>query len=64
LKTDTQNLLTNGLQTSCNLFALENILIDEIKKIIELEIENYRLYFKDSKEGLIQNWPDAYSLYG
>jgi tetratricopeptide (TPR) repeat protein len=59
-----QNLLTNGLQTSGNLFALENILIYEIKKIIELEIENYRLYFKDSKEGLIQNWPNAYSLYG
>ena len=50
-----QNLLTNGLQTSGNLFALENILIDEIKKIIELEIENYRLHFKDSKEGLIKN---------
>jgi len=59
-----QNLLTNGLHTSGNLFALENILIDEIKKIIELEIENYRLYFKDSKEGLIKNWPDSYSLYG
>ena len=59
-----QNLLTNGLQTSGNLFALENILIDEIKKIIELEIENYRLYFKDSKEGLIKNWPDTYRLHG
>jgi tetratricopeptide (TPR) repeat protein len=59
-----QNLLTNGLQTSGNLFAQENILIDEIKKIIELEIENYKLYFKDSKEGLIKNWPGAYSLHG
>jgi tetratricopeptide (TPR) repeat protein len=59
-----QNLLTNGLQTSGNLFALENILIDEIKNIIELEIENYRIHFKDSKEGLIKNWPDAYSLHG
>ena len=59
-----QNLLTNGLQTSGNLFAQESILIDEIKKIIELEIENYRLHFKDSKEGLIKNWPDAYSLNG
>ena len=59
-----QNLLTNGLQTSGNLFAIENILIDEIQKIIKLEIENYRLYFKDSKEGLIKNWPDAYSLRG
>jgi len=59
-----QNLLTNGLQTSGNLFVREKILIDEIKKIVELEIENYRLYFKDSKEGLIKNWPDAYSLHG
>lgn len=59
-----QNLLLNGIQTSGNLFSLENILVDDIKKIIELEIENYRLYFKDSKEGLIKNWPDAYSLYG
>ena len=59
-----QNLLTNGLQTSGNLFAIGNILIDEIKKIIELEVENYRLYFKGSEEGLIKNWPDAYSLHG
>ena len=59
-----QSLLTNGLQTAGNLFSLENILIDEIKKIIELEIENFRLHFKDSKEGLIKNWPDAYSLHG
>ena len=59
-----QNLLTNGLQTSGNLFALENILIDEIKRIIQLEIENYILYFKDSKEGLIKNWPNDYSLHG
>jgi Flp pilus assembly protein TadD len=64
LNNRSQNLLTNGLQTSGNLFALENILIDEIKKIIELEIENYRLHFKDSKEGLIKNWPDDYSLHG
>jgi tetratricopeptide (TPR) repeat protein len=64
LNNRSQNLLTNGLQTSGNLFALENILIDEVKKIIELEIENYRLYFNDSKEGLIKNWPNAYSLHG
>jgi tetratricopeptide (TPR) repeat protein len=59
-----QTLLTNGLQTSGNIFSLENTLIDEIKKIIELEIENYRFYFKDSKEGLIKNWPGDYSLHG
>jgi tetratricopeptide (TPR) repeat protein len=60
----TQNLLTNGFQTSGNLFSHENILIDQIKKIIELEIENYRLHFKGSNEGFIKNWPDAYSLHG
>ena len=59
-----QNLLTNGHQTSGNLFAQESILVDEIKKIIKLEVENYRLHFKDSKEGLIKNWPDDYSLHG
>jgi hypothetical protein len=64
LNNRSQNLLTNGLQTSGNLFALENILIDEIKKLVELEIENYRLHFKDSEEGLIKNWPDTYSLHG
>ena len=59
-----QNLLTNGFQTSGNLFSLENILIDDIKRIIELEIENFRLQFKYSKEGIIRNWPTSYSLYG
>jgi len=59
-----QILLTNGRQTAGNLFALENNLIYEIKKIITLEIEKYRHYFKDSDEGLIKNWPDVYSLYG
>lgn len=59
-----QNLLTNGFQTAGNLFNLENFLIGEIKSIIELKIEEYRLYFKDSNEGFINNWPDSYSLHG
>ena len=59
-----QKLLTNGRQTSGNLFALENIWVDEIKRIIGLEIEKYKTYFKDSDEGLIKNWPSAYNLHG
>lgn len=60
----TQHLLSNGRQTAGNLFASENIFIAEIKRIICLEIEKYRAFFKDSEEGLIKHWPDSYSLHG
>jgi len=60
----TQHLLSNGRQTAGNLFALENIFVNEIKRIIGLEIEKYRACFKDSEEGLIKHWPDSYSLHG
>jgi len=59
-----QGLLTNGHQTSGNLFHLERYLTEEIQKNIRLEIENYKFKFKDSKEGLIESWPTDYSLYG
>ena len=59
-----QEHLINGRQTSGNLFALESDLTDGIKKIIHLEIDKYRNYFKDSQEGLIKNWPTHYSLHG
>ena len=36
--------------------------MDKIKNVIETEIEKYRLYFKDSEEGFIKNWPPDYSL--
>jgi hypothetical protein len=29
-----------------------------------MELDNYRLKFKDSREGLISKWPTNYSLYG
>ena len=38
--------------------------VDEIKRIINLEIEKYLLYFKESDEGFIKNWPTDYSLNG
>jgi Flp pilus assembly protein TadD len=59
-----QSLLTNGHQTAGNLFTQNGFAIDEIKRIINIEIEKYRLQFKDSDDGLIKHWPDAYSLYG
>ena len=59
-----QSLLVNGHQTSGNLFDIENDLTTEIQKAIRLEIEKYRINFKNSEEGLIKKWPTEYSLYG
>jgi hypothetical protein len=59
-----QPLLSNGFQTSGNLFDLENTLTDEIQRVIRLEIERYRTYFDSSEEGFIRKWPIEYSLYG
>ena len=60
----TQNLLTNGYQTSGNLFANKDFNTKEIQRIIHAEIDKYRLKFKDSKEGFINNWPTNYNLKG
>ena len=57
-----QNLLINGVQTSGNIMANNDDFIKEIKKIILLEVENYRAYFKDSEEGFIKNWPASYDI--
>ncbi|MFP6825909.1 MAG: tetratricopeptide repeat protein [Pseudohongiellaceae bacterium] len=59
-----QGLLTNGYQTSGNLFHLESDSTEEIQKIIRLEIEKYQANFEDSEEGFITSWPTDYSLYG
>jgi len=62
--TRVQGLLTNGKQSTGNLFTVEKNRTEEIKKIIELEITKYRDHFKDSMEGFIQKWPKKYNLYG
>ena len=59
-----QGLLVNGSQTAGNLFSSGHKFIDEIERIIRLEIEKYRLHFEDSKEGFLTNWPSEYSLGG
>ena len=59
-----QSLLVNGYQTSGNLFDIKNDFTDKIQKAIRLEIEKYRINFKNSEEGLIKKWPTEYSLYG
>lgn len=59
-----QGLLTNGIQTAGNVFSQCDTVTEKIQKTIRLEIEKYRVNFKDSQEGLITNWPADYSLYG
>jgi len=59
-----QPLLVNGYQTSGNLFDIKNSFTEQIQKAIRLEVEKYRITFKNSKDGLIKKWPTEYSLYG
>lgn len=59
-----QTLLVNGHQTSGNLFETKNEFTDKIQEIIRLEIEKYRIHFKNNNDGLIKKWPTEYSLYG
>ena len=59
-----QSLLTNGRQTSGNLFNLEPEFTKEMKAIICAEVDNYKAYYKDSNEGLIVHWPDNYTISG
>ncbi len=60
----TQELLTNGYQTAGNLFTNKSFDTSEIQKIIRIEIEKYRLNFKNSNEGFLKNWPSNYNLFG
>ena len=59
-----QTLLRKGSQTSGNIFQTDDPNIRKIEKIILTEIEKYRLTYSESKDGLIRNWPDRYSLSG
>ena len=57
-----QNLLTNGIQTSGDILKQNNNFMNEIKKIIYTEVENYRSHFIKSNEGFIKNWPTSYNI--
>ena len=59
-----QGLLTNGIQTSGNVFENKKVAGTKIESIILTEIEKYRINFKDSNEGFIMKWPASYNLRG
>ncbi|WP_413678627.1 tetratricopeptide repeat protein [Prochlorococcus sp. MIT 0916] len=58
-----QGHLTNGIQTSGNLFSLDYPFITSLKKALEIKIENYKQKFKNSGQGFINNWPEKYELH-
>jgi tetratricopeptide (TPR) repeat protein len=64
IPTRMQDALSNGYQTHGNVFELLPDLTEEIQKIIRLEIEKYKVTFKNSKEGFITSWPTDYKIYG
>ena len=59
-----QSLLVNGSQSSGNIFDIKNNDTNEIQNIIRIEVEKYRIKFKESEEGLIKKMPAEYTLNG
>jgi len=64
VKHKSQGSLTDVIQTTGNVFSQGGPAIDEIQKILRLEIEKYRTHFKDSNEDFLKNWPSKYDLNG
>ena len=59
-----QPLLSNGKQSSGNIFLNQRDDIQLLKKILENKVENYLKEFSTSNEGLIINWPQNFKIYG
>lgn len=59
-----QPRLTNGVQTSGNVFAKNHPLAKDVERILIEEIERYRQRFYYVKEGIFKNWPKSYRISG
>ncbi len=59
-----QGHLKNGIQTSGNIFSQVGSVTNLWQDMIQSELKDYKDNFCYSKEGLIQDWPSDYSLYG
>ena len=59
-----QGHLTNGIQTSGNIFNQVGSVTNLWQDIIQSELKSYKNHFSDSEEGLIRDWPLDYSIYG
>tara|TARA_B100001175_G_scaffold286829_1_gene268840 strand:- start:42 stop:1631 length:1590 start_codon:yes stop_codon:yes gene_type:complete len=59
-----QPLLINSIQSAGNIFYNKNKLVKKMENIIHKEIENYRVKYNKSDDGIIKNWPKNYDLKG
>jgi len=59
-----QSLLTNGKQSSGNLFLLKEGFAQQLRTVIEKKIEQYRTLFSTSRQGFLAQWPQNYELFG
>ena len=59
-----QPLLSNGKQSSGNIFLNQRDDIQLLKKILEKKVKNYLKEFSASNEGFIINWPKNFKIYG
>ena len=59
-----QPLLSNGKQSSGNIFLNQREDIQKLKGILNKKVNNYLMEFGKSNEGFIKKWPETYSIYG
>ena len=60
----TQSHLTNGIQTSGNIFTQAGSVTNKWQDIIHSQLKKYKDLFIKSEEGFIKNWPSNYRIYG
>ena len=59
-----QDHLTNGIQTSGNIFNQVGPIANQWQDIIHSELINYHEKYFGSNEGFIKSWPLDYDIYG
>ena len=64
ISTKAQSLLTNGVQSTGNIFLVEEEPIQKLKKIIMHKIDVYKEKMASKKSDFIEHWPKNFFLYG
>lgn len=59
-----QPLLSNGKQTSGNIFNYPDQFLKELYQALQQFVERYRVNFKGSGQGFLDHFPKDYRLYG
>ena len=59
-----QGHLTNGIQTSGDIFTQLGSVTDQWQNIIHSGLKKYRDHFCESEEGFIRDWPSDYRIHG